>query len=252
MSEDVAEVCRQCEQCDRANAVFNARAPQLSPLPIMGFGYRWAVDLAGPFKPTSKRGNKYIMVCVEYFTKHERVLSRFASCAEVVTDQGTEWGAEFEEQLQAWFIDHRVTSPNHPSADGLAERTVQTFKRALRKYCEAVANAEQWDDVLPWIVLGYNCSVQTSTRMSPYYMLYARHPVIPPAIVERFAEPVDVYDVEAAAQLMLARAELAQKISLQGTICALHNTEISSGMLLCEGVATYPACITFLLVIMCT
>eukprot|EP00983_Pelagomonas_calceolata_P025683 805206-Pelagomonas_calceolata.AAC.1 len=79
------------------------------------------------------------------------------------------------------MIDHRVTASNHPQADGLAERAVQTVKRALRKVCEASATPSLWDKLLPWILLGYNCSTQTCTKMSPYYMLYARSSVIPPA-----------------------------------------------------------------------
>ncbi len=43
---------------------------------------------------------------------------------------------------------------------------------------------------------GYNCSTQASTKMSPYNMLFARHPVVPPAHVHKFSEPIDLYDVK--------------------------------------------------------
>eukprot|EP00983_Pelagomonas_calceolata_P007569 245971-Pelagomonas_calceolata.AAC.1 len=46
------------------------------------------------------------------------------------------------------MIDHRVTAPNHPQADGWAERAVQPVKRALRKVCEASATPSLRDNVM--------------------------------------------------------------------------------------------------------
>jgi len=147
MSKDVREVVSKCGLCDRVNTSFNAAPKQLTPLPVMGLFYRWGVDLAGPLNPTSSTGNRYVMVLVEHFSKHveavpiadkcaattaqvfaEVVLCKFGSCAEVITDGGTEFSGEFDEVLKMSLIDHRNTAPNHPQADGLAERAVQTIK----------------------------------------------------------------------------------------------------------------------------
>jgi len=57
----------------------------------------------------------------------EYVLCRFGSCAEVVTDVGTEFAEEFAELLRQYYIDHRTTSPNQ----GSTNRTgTVNFKRA--------------------------------------------------------------------------------------------------------------------------
>ena len=132
----------------------------------------------------------------------------------MLTDGGTEFSGEFDDVLQKNFIDHRRTAPNHPQADGLAERAVQTIKRSLRKFCETSLTPEAWDKALPWIMLGYNCSTQASTKMSPYFMLHARHPVIPPAHVHHFAESIDLDDVANATRNVLHRAEVAQKAGI--------------------------------------
>ena len=229
LSKSVKHILSRCTLCDRINTAFNRSAPELQPLPIQGVFYRWGVDLAGPFNPVSSTGNKYVMVMIEHFTKYidvtpipdklastttqvflEKVLCRFGNCAEVITDQGTEFCGDFNDLLSKNLIDHRTTAPNHPQADGLAERAVQTIKRALRKFCEASETPELWDKSIPWIALGYNCSTQASTKMSPYYMLYARHPVIPPAHVHKFADAIDLHNVEAATQNVLKRAQLVQ------------------------------------------
>ena len=109
---------------------------ELNPLPIEGLFYRWSMDLCGPF-PVTHRGNKYV-VMIEHFSKtialeplqtkeakhtcyaYEHLLSRYKSCAELLTDRGTEFEGEFHACMVRNFIDHRRTSVNHPLADGLA------------------------------------------------------------------------------------------------------------------------------------
>jgi hypothetical protein len=65
---DVARVVRGCEACDRVRATFNAKHPALHPLPIKGLFDRWGLDFAGPL-PNSLRGNQYVLVMVEHFSK---------------------------------------------------------------------------------------------------------------------------------------------------------------------------------------
>lgn len=181
MGTDIKNFVNKCQLCDRVNTSFNATPKQLSPLPVMRLHYRWGVDLAGPLNPTSQDGNRYVMVLIEHFSKYldvvpiqaksavttaqvfiERVLCRFGSCAEVVTDGGTEFCGEFDEVLKLSMIDHRKTAPNHPQADKLAERAVQTIKQSLRTFCEDSRTPEQWDKSLPWLTFNYNCSTQAS------------------------------------------------------------------------------------------
>jgi hypothetical protein len=48
------------------------------------------------------------------------------------------------------MIDHHTTWWDHPEADGLAERMVQTVKRGLRKYSLKKGHHGDWDLQLPW------------------------------------------------------------------------------------------------------
>jgi hypothetical protein len=103
--------------CDRVKASFDTKHPELHPLPIEGMFYRWGIDLCGPFEKTA-RGNVYLMVCIEHFSKWceiipikdknpstcrdafvSAVLTRFGSPAEVLTDQGGEFEAEFAQMF---------------------------------------------------------------------------------------------------------------------------------------------------------
>jgi hypothetical protein len=163
--------------------------------PLWLLGYRWSLDFAGPL-PVTPRHNKYVLVMIEHFSKWielvalldkfsegaaysflDRVLSHFGAPAEVLTDQGREFLGEFQTLCEQAMIDHRTTSRDHPEADGLVERMVQTVKRGLRKYNLNKGHHGDWDLQLPWIAMGYRFSKQASlASFSPYYLLFGRHP----------------------------------------------------------------------------
>ena len=244
MWHTVSTVVRECVSCDRNKTGFNVRPAHLNPLPIDGLGFRWHVDLAGPLSPESL-GISYVMVCVEAFSKWlelipipnksaattERafvtVLTRFGACAVVTTDQGREWAAEWTAPLQNLGIDHRETSRNHPQANGLAERAVQTVKDCIRRTCDA--DHSKWASSLPWIAMGYNMSTQAALGFAPYHLLYGRPPVIPPAIRERHSEMLPVNDPVAAAKSIIARGVLYQRMmpmALENLTIAQHQDSL--------------------------
>jgi transposase InsO family protein len=98
------------------------------------------------------------------------VLARFGSMAELVSDQGKEFAGEFAELLADCLIDHRQTSRNHPQANGLAERVVQTVKDALRK-CLGNDSRDTWEEHMPWIALGYRVCPNKKLCASPRTIL---------------------------------------------------------------------------------
>eukprot|EP00983_Pelagomonas_calceolata_P056293 1144534-Pelagomonas_calceolata.AAC.1 len=66
------------------------------------------------------------------FTEH--VFWWFGSCAEVIANVGTDATGEFA-IVEAAIIDHHITSPNYPQADGFVERSGQTIKCSLKRHC---------------------------------------------------------------------------------------------------------------------
>jgi len=222
---DVSTFVGQCESCQRARVSFVTRAPQLNSLPIVPIGVRWSVDLAGPFQAVSRQGNRYIMIAVEGYSKWVElvplpakearhtadaflrcIIGRYGAMAEVVTDRGGEWEGAFQELLEQCLVDHRRTSPSHPEANGLAERVVQSVKRCLAKMLEQEGRPVEWESYLAWIMLGYNCSVQSSTRFSPYELLFAQKPVVPPATREVCEELLNISDPKQLDAQLHARA----------------------------------------------
>jgi transposase-like protein len=238
---DVANTVRHCEACNRVNASFGAKPDNLQSIPVSSAGFRWHVDLCGPL-PLSQAGNRYVMVAVEAFTKHmeaipipdkeastvafhflHNVLARFGAPGQVVTDNGKEFEGAFADLLRQCHIDHCRSSPAHPQANGQAEKAVGIIKKAITKTCTAKQQLHDWDKEVGWAVMGYRCSKQRSTGLTPYEMLYARAPVIPSALQETFSEPIDFDDADAAIKDLLLR----QRRVAEMTPMALQNLSIA-------------------------
>ena len=107
---------------------------------------RLYIDFAGPLK-----GKMYFML-VEAHSKWPEVVEMQSTTAEktiqvmremfatyglpeqVVSDNGSQFTSqEFAEFMKRNGIKHIKSTPYHPSTNGLAERFVQTFKRAMLK-----------------------------------------------------------------------------------------------------------------------
>ncbi len=244
MYAQVRDVIARCEQCDRMRTSFSSRQLTLSPLPIQGMFYRWSCDLARELPQTSM-GNVYIMIMIEHFSKWvelvalpdksshstsqaflQQVLSRFGACAECLIDQGSEFRGGFQDLLNHALIDHRQTSRDHPQADGLAEKMVQTCKKGLRKIC-LTRNKEDWDLALLYIAMGYRMSKHASlSHFSPYFLLFGRHPIPPSSIVAQMDHVVDLDSPTTWAKV------IAERLPYSGGLCPwpwrtcpLHNIE---------------------------
>jgi transposase InsO family protein len=238
---ETAHLVNRCEECKRVQASFTNKPQELQPIPISSTGFRWHVDTAGPLTETAK-GNKYFMVAVEAFTKYvevvpipnnkaetmaysflHSVLARYACPAQVVTDNGVEYEGQFDQLLQDCMIDHRHSSPAHPQANGQAEKAVHIVKTGIMKMCQSCKAVDKWDEDIAWLILGYRCSPQSSTGYTPYELMFARLPVVPPATKELLSSPLDLDDPDLAVRDPLARKSLVEK----HTPLALGNLSIT-------------------------
>jgi len=142
----------------------------------------------------------------------QQVLSRFGACAKCLTDQGSEFRGEFQDLLDHALIDHRRTSRDHPQADGLVERMVQTCKKGLWKIC-FTKNKEDWDVALPYIAMGYRMSKHASlSPFSLYFLLFGRHPIPLSSIAVQMDQVVDLDSLATWARVIAERAVLFKKV----------------------------------------
>jgi hypothetical protein len=132
----------------------------------------------------------------------QQVLSRFGACAECLTDQGLEFRGKFQDLLDHALIDHRWTSRDHPQADGLVERMVQTCKKGLWKIC-LTRNKEDWDRMSKHASLSH---------FSPYFLLFGKDPIPPSSIAAQMDQVVDLDSPTIWAKVIAERAALFRRV----------------------------------------
>lgn len=181
--------CAACQRFNIGKQGFHPLQSIHADLP----GDHWAVDLWSGFR-TSAAGNNYILVIV-------CVASRFAflrplpdkqmdtvgrTLFELFCDVGfpkilqSDNGTEFANQCitalcKAATIDRRLVTPYHPRGNGLAERTIQTTMRSLKKAVSGQIES-LWDTYVPGVQYAYNVKVAGLHGSTPFSLMYARAP----------------------------------------------------------------------------
>ena len=150
------------------------------------------IDLIGPLKE-SQSGNKYILALTDLWSKFveafalpsksadlvcdrlQSVFYRFGPSEKILTDQGKEFCNELNDKLFSLFqIKHLVTLAYHPQTNSQVERTNQTLKGVLRKLVNK--KQDDWDKYLEAALFGIRTSVQSSTKYSPFFLMFSRQP----------------------------------------------------------------------------
>lgn len=180
LDADITSIVQTCDTCQS-----NRPTPSKAPLHPWEWPSRpWSrihIDHAGPFH------GKLFLIVVDAHSKWldvQVVSSTSADCTinklrsifathglpeQVVSDNGSGFtSAEFKQFLQANGIRQVLVSPYHPSSNGLAERAVQTFKRAVEKL------EGPMETRLSKFLFKYRVTPQTTTGVSPAQLLMGR------------------------------------------------------------------------------
>ena len=75
------------------------------------------------------------------------------------------------------MIQHDLTTPYHPQTNGQVERGNDVIKNMISMYVNEYHT--DWNDYLLFVTFAYNTTVQTSTKMSPFELMYGRKVTTP-------------------------------------------------------------------------
>ena len=178
--EDQAKACLACQE--------QKSSPAVAPLhPWIWPTAPWKrvhVDFAGPFL------DKMFLIVVDAHSKWPEVIPMSSTTApktiaalqslfakyglpeQLVSDNGSQFTSEeFAHFMKANGIKHIHSAPYHPSSNGLAERFVQTFKRAMKA---GVKDGNPLSVRLAQFLLCYRSTPHATTDSSPSELFLQR------------------------------------------------------------------------------
>ena len=196
MFKDVEHCVKSCVECSLRKSPRNSKKAPSLPIPVEGAFDRVAVDVLGPFPPSSK-GSRYIVVFSDYLTRWveafpvpsveatviarlliDEIISRHGAPRVLLSDRGTNFLSKVVAEVCKIFQIQKVnTSSYHPQTDGLVERFNSTLCQSLSIYVSK--KQKDWDDFAPLILFAHRTCVLNAIGDSPFYVLYGREPRLP-------------------------------------------------------------------------
>ena len=192
------------------------------------------LDIVGPLTLT-ENGNKYILTLQDDLSKYslaipiqnaetetvakkfvEYFISKFGIPKSLVTDQGTNFTSKlFQDLCKLFKITKLQTSAYHPQSNGALERSHQTLKDYLRHFIKPTQT--DWDEWVHLAIFSYNTSVHSSTKLTPFELIFGKQAEIPSAFNNepKFSYTFDDYLSELKTKLQVSR-KLAKDNILQG------------------------------------
>ena len=182
--QDVEDWCHRCEACAARKPSVPSRVAPVQPSASGAPFQRIAMDIVGPFPQTDK-GNAYILVIGDYFTKWVDVypmkdmeaasvavclhdfICRYGAPDFLHTDQGKSFESTLVSDLcKSLGIVKTRTTPYHPQSDKMIERINCTLLGMLSS--GILEKERNWEQILPAVMMAYRTSVHKTMHMSPF------------------------------------------------------------------------------------
>ncbi|CAG2253632.1 unnamed protein product [Mytilus edulis] len=182
-----------CSICNKKKKPIPKRK---APMQVKSQGYpmeRIAMDILGEL-PASEKGNKYILVISDYYTKWTEshpmpnmeattvanilmteVISRSGGTNSTIihSDQGSQFESHlFKEMCKLLQIEKTRTTPYHPKSDGMVERFNKTLATMLTGYVNEYHS--NLDVLLPYVMMAYRSSQHETTGYTPNRLMLGR------------------------------------------------------------------------------
>ena len=194
-----------CPDCGARKVKMAQVIPPLRAMSIGAIGDRWILDLLGPFTGTP-RGNKYLIILMEYVTRYaivcpthsrqaeiiaaevSRTLHTFGLGRELVSDGAGELAGRIAEEmclLDQMKLTHPM--PHRHQMTGLLDRFGRTFGDMLASYINQVQ--DDWDIHCFKLQYASNTATNRSMKTSPFTVMFGRDGLMPDSARVKVSEP---------------------------------------------------------------
>ncbi|POM74055.1 Retrovirus-related Pol Polyprotein [Phytophthora palmivora] len=196
---DVAEYVRECTACGSGKGYRPWKNGLMQRMPIQEPSGPFSLLVVGAIGPlvTTPRGNIFILVFADYFTRWveafaigaldtvafvetmvNEVISRHGVPERLLSDQGSNFISELARSFyETLGIKKLFGAAYHPQTQGLVERFNGTLIGMLKMFVNEAQT--DWDLYLPRVLFAYRTSYHESLKDSPFFSLYGRDPVLP-------------------------------------------------------------------------
>ncbi|GKB55478.1 reverse transcriptase domain-containing protein [Tanacetum coccineum] len=149
----------------------------------------WGIDFMGPFP--SSRGNKYILVAVDYLSKWveakalptndarvvvkflKSLFARFGTPRAIISDRGTHFcNDKFAKVMSKYGVTHRLATAYHPQTSGQVEVSNRGLKHILER--TVGENRALWSDKLDDALWAFRTAYKTPIGCTPYKPVYGK------------------------------------------------------------------------------
>jgi len=183
--------------------------------------------------PLTPRGNSWILVLTDHFTRWAdalaipnvsaptvaRVLDQHVFCyfglpGQIHSDQGAQFHSQVMSDLcRLWGVNQSRTTPYHPQGNRVVERNKRMLGDALRSLLFG-RGQEEWDTVLPQVMRAYRSTPHTSTGETPNLLMLGRETQVPDHLTYHVPEQdssVHEYASELVEQMKVAHEIMREK-----------------------------------------
>ncbi|GKD45190.1 reverse transcriptase domain-containing protein [Tanacetum coccineum] len=149
----------------------------------------WGIDFMGPFP--SSRGNKYILVAVDYLSKWvetkalstndarvvckflKSLFARFGTPRAIISDRGTHFcNDQFEKVMLKYGVTHSLSTAYRPQTSGQVEVLNHGLKRILERTISK--HRASWSDKLDDALWAFRTTFKTPIGCTPYKLVYGK------------------------------------------------------------------------------
>ncbi|GJR79455.1 reverse transcriptase domain-containing protein [Tanacetum coccineum] len=160
---DAHTMIKSCDTCQRQGKISQRDEMPQNAIQVCEIFDVWGIDFMGPFP--SSRGNKYILVAVDYLSKWveakalptndarvvvkflKSLFARFGTPRAIISDRGTHFcNDQFAKVVSKYGVTHRLATAYNPQTSSQVEVSNHGLKRILER--TVGENRASWSDKL--------------------------------------------------------------------------------------------------------
>nr|GEW81435.1 reverse transcriptase domain-containing protein [Tanacetum cinerariifolium] len=186
---DLHNLVKSCDSCQRQGKISQLDEMPQNVIQICEIFYVWGIDFMGPFP--SSRGNRYILMAVDYLSKWveakalptndarvvvkilKSLFARFGSPRAIISDRGTHFcNDKFAKVMSKYGVTHPLATAYHPHTSGQVEVSNHGLKRILKR--TVGENRASWSEKLEDALWAFKTAYKTPIGCTPYKLVYGK------------------------------------------------------------------------------